>query len=35
MSIKDLEKIMVSYGVALRAIPEMVTEIYEKQHIDK
>lgn len=35
MDIRDLETIMVSYGVVLRAIPEKVRGIYEKRHIDK
>lgn len=32
MDIKELEEIMVSHGVALRAIPRKVTGIYEVRH---
>lgn len=35
MDIKELEKIMISHGVALRAIPEKVRHVLEKQHIDR
>lgn len=35
MNIKELEDIMVTNGIVLRAIPEEITEIYEKRHIDK
>lgn len=34
MGIKELEDVMVSHGVALRAIPSKVVSIYEKYHID-
>ena len=34
MDIRELEKVMISHGVVLRAIPEKVRGIYEKRHID-
>lgn len=35
MNIKELESIMIEYGVVLRAIPKTVRGVYEKYHIDK
>jgi len=35
MDIKELEKIMVSHGVVLRALPKKTRGIYERYHIDK
>lgn len=35
MDIKELENIMVSHGVVLRAIPKTARSIYEKYHADK
>lgn len=35
MDIKELEEIMVSHGVVLRAIPKKTRSIYERYHIDK
>lgn len=35
MDIKELENIMVTHGVVLRAIPNKTTGIYEKRHIDQ
>lgn len=34
MEIKELEDIMVTHSVVLRAIPKKVVDVYEKQHID-
>lgn len=35
MDTKELYKIMVEHGVVLRAIPDKIVKIYEKQHFDK
>jgi len=35
MTIQELEKIMVQYGVAIRAIPQTVISVYEASHIDQ
>ena len=35
MNIQELEKIMIEYGVVLRAIPMEIRHIVEKSHIDK
>lgn len=35
MNLKELETIMISYGIALRAIPREITEIYEQNHSNK
>lgn len=34
MNIKELEELMISKGVVIRAIPRQSIEIYEKFHID-
>ena len=34
MEIKELEDIMITHSVVLRAIPKKVVGVYEKQHID-
>lgn len=35
MNIEDLEKIMVDYGVVIRAIPKVCRDIIEKRHINE
>lgn len=35
MDLKELEKIMIEYGVVIRAIPMTVREVYAKEHIKK
>ena len=35
MTIKELEQIMVKYGVAIKAIPKKMISVYEKSHINE
>lgn len=34
MDIRELEAVMVKYGLVIKAVPEKVTGVYEKEHAD-